>query len=298
MPGGFFSRRIKNVGEAFFSVRALAQILEFCYVCKQTQRAMRFRLTLYPDTKTTGNRIPLNYQYEQAGAIYRVMAAASEEYSAWLHDNGFRLGNKQFRLFCYSQFQIPQYQIDTRRECIEIQSDKLYWYISFLPEHSTEQFIRGIFQNQALEISNGRYTTRFRITGVEVMPPPHFGRQPLTFRTLSPLCIINSDSPGQTQYLSPAAPSAGEAIYNSLVNRYEAFYGKPFDGSREFKFEVIGEPRSKLITFKVGTPEQTRVRGYMCRFRLTADEQLMKVMYESGAGVKGSMGFGMVEMAE
>ena len=71
---------------------------------------MRFRLVLDVNRHAFGSRLPINYQYEQSAAIYRILSSADESYAEWLHDNGFRLeSGKTFKLFTYSRFKIDEY---------------------------------------------------------------------------------------------------------------------------------------------------------------------------------------------
>ena len=58
---------------------------------------------------------------------------------------------------------------------------------------------------------------------------------------------------------------------------------------------MLNEPKSVLVKIKSDTPEQTKVRDYMCRFRMKAPLELMKIMYESGIGEECSQGFGCVK---
>ena len=81
----------------------------------------------------------------------------------------------------------------------------------------------------------------------------------------------------------------------SLLNRYVAYYGKPYQGILNYDFTVTNVLKSKLITIKADTPQQTRVKGFLCEFRMKAPKELMNIMYESGIAEKGSSGFGMVE---
>ena len=69
-----------------------------------------------------------------------------------------------------------------------------------------------------------------------------------------------------------------------------------FNSDFDFKFETLSKPKSVLVTIKSGTPQQTRVRGFMCKYRMTAPSELMKIAYDAGVGEKGSLGFGMVEV--
>ena len=67
---------------------------------------MRFTLHLSIDKKVYGNALPLSYQYELASYIYHTLAKGNEEYANWLHENGFSLEGKQFRLFAFSSLKI------------------------------------------------------------------------------------------------------------------------------------------------------------------------------------------------
>ena len=49
---------------------------------------MRFKLILEVNRKAFGNILPINYQYEQSAAIYKILSRADKDYSTWLHNNG------------------------------------------------------------------------------------------------------------------------------------------------------------------------------------------------------------------
>lgn len=254
---------------------------------------MRFKLILQLD-KRCGNRLPFNYQYEQMGVIYKILSLSSETYSNWLHNNGFELNGKQFKLFTYSSLIIPSLQLDKEHGCLQIDSDTVEWHISFLPEKSTQQFIQGVFMEQTFQLGNRHHAVQFKVQSIEVLPALNCEEE-AEFKTLSPMCISRREENGKTTYLSPADPYAKGAILNSLLNRYTAYYGKPYRGTLDYDFNVLNEPKSKLITIKADTPQQTRVKGFLCEFRMKAPKELMNIMYESGVAAKGSSGFGMVK---
>ncbi|MDO5665193.1 MAG: CRISPR-associated endoribonuclease Cas6 [Bacteroidia bacterium] len=255
---------------------------------------MRFKLTLQIDKTSFGCKIPINYNYEISSLVYRVLSKSDDAFSHWLHENGFQKGNKRFKLFTFSRLQIPQYRIEN--ECIRILSDTVDWQISFLPDRSTQEFIRGVFQNQTFELGTRVANVRFHVREVSVMPPPIFA-ETMVFETLSPICISLRRKNGKVDYISPDHPEAQSLIRKNLLNKYFVFHGKEYDSEFNFNFEVLSKPKSVLVTIKSGTPQETRVRGFMCRFRMTAPEELMRVMYEAGAGEKGSVGFGMCSVA-
>lgn len=256
---------------------------------------MRFKLTLSL-INSFGRKLPLNYQYEQSAAIYRILAQANEEYTTWLHENGFKLeSGKSFKLFSFSRFEIEKYRILKQTAEMEILSDNVVWYISFLPEKSTEQFIKGIFNNQQFEVGTRKSNVRFQVQNIEVILLPIFAAT-MTYRTLSPVCLALKQEKGYEQYISPAHPEARRLIRINLLDKYKVSTGDKFPISDfPFEIDVLDEPKSSLITIKANTPEESRVRGFMCRFTLTAPVELQKILYESGCGGKNSQGFGMVE---
>lgn len=257
---------------------------------------MRFKLTLSLEKNEGGNALPLSCQYEMFSSLLGILSQSNRAYSQWLHDNGFTLGKKTFKLFTFSRFLIPNYRINKIDKTIIIDCPTIYLYLSFLPERSTEEFIRGIFINRSFDLGDYRHRVHLTIDNIELQAEPDFTNE-LRFETLSPinLSVRNDESP-HPQYLSLDDPAAGELIMNGLINRYIAFYGQEYTGDRAYHFQVLTQPKPVLITIKAHTPEETKVRGYLCRFRMKADPRLMKIMYDAGCGEKGSQGFGMVKV--
>ncbi len=254
---------------------------------------MRFKIILIPDKKTFGDRIPLNYQYECSAVIYKILSQSDEAYSQWLHDNGFRMEGKQFKLFTFSRLKVDKWKI--QGAYLQILSDKVEWEISFLPERSTQEFIQGLFKEQSFELGDRNAKVRFTVQGIELIPSPVF-TQTMQFECLTPVCLNYKRDDGGYNYIDPEHVAAPELIKQNLLNKFEAYKGEAFiQNSIPFDFKVLSKPKSSLITIKANTPEETRIRGFHCRFQLTAPAELMKIMYESGIGGKNSIGFGMVK---
>lgn len=257
---------------------------------------MRFKLTLKIDREKYGDLLPLSYQYEASSAIYRILSRADKDYATWLHNNGFYMEKgKKFKLFTFSRI-FGQFKIykDTGR--IRYWGDTAEWYVSFLPEKTTQKFIEGLFVNQIFEIGDKKSAVQFHIVCVEAMPEPEYSEE-MEFETLSPMCIKLKNENGKTDYLSPADVRAPFLVFNGLLDRYKIFYGEPLPCSpADCKLEVTSEPKSALILIKAGTMAQTNVRGFQCRFKVKAPVEIMKLIYNSGIGAQNSIGFGCVEV--
>ena len=253
---------------------------------------MRFNLTLTVEKEFYGNHLPINYQYELSSFVYAAINRSNSVYSTWLHENGFTVDNKNFRLFCFSNLLISQYKIVSDRLIIE--SPTVEWEISFLPEQSTEAFINGVFSEQVFSIGDKQSKVQLRVSSIELMPEPAF-RETETFRTLSPVCITRRlTEEKKVFYESPDSLYAREAILMNLKNKYAAFYVHEFTGNDKIELTLLTTPQSKLINIKTDTPQQTKVRAYSFKFKLKADPQLLHVMYHCGLGEKNAMGFGCV----
>lgn len=252
---------------------------------------MRFKLTLKVLSSGLKYSIPINYHYELSAAIYKILASSDVAYAEWLHDNGFNCDTKRFKLFTFSDLVVPRYELDRDRGRMNIMSSEIYWYLGFLPEKSTKQFIKGLFQEQTFRLCDKDSGVDFRITDVEILPGMPEGAE--MFTTLSPVCVSMRQGPGPSVYLSPESPYYKTGLLVGLLARYKAFFGKEYEGEVYCDFKVLDNPRSVLLKIKAGTPQQTFVRGYRYRFSLRLPEPLMWIAYESGLGEKGSLGFGM-----
>ena len=277
---------------------------------------MRFKLILNVEKQARGTLLPLNYQYELASAIYKILANADQQYSDWLHKNGFMFENwKKFKLFTFSRFRIRQWKIEKGSDRLQILSDSVEWELSFLPQQATRDFIQGIFLNRMFEIGDSKSSVLFSVREIVLLDPPEF-REEMTFRTMSPLCLKEIDSDKRTTvYLSPKDERAPFILFNGLMDKYRMAARKCFTDCEkaesnltgavekepafsldDCKLTLLEEPKSVLVKIKADTPQQTFVRGYMGVLRVRAPKELMRVMYEGGAGSHCSLGFGCLRV--
>lgn len=254
---------------------------------------MRFKLRLQVIRKSFGNKLPINYQYELSAAIYKILSRSDISFSEWLHENGFVADNKRFKLFTFSHLIIPHFKIDKEQERLILESDIVEWYISFLPEKSTQQFIEGIFMEQKFQIGDKISVVDFLIKEVQIVSTIKY-KQEMCFDSISPICISHRVTVDKTDYLHPTHPKFSEGLLTGLLARYKSLYGKDYNAPISYNFMLLNTPKSTLVKIKSDTPQQTYVRGYRFKFKISLPEELMKVMYESGVGEKNSIGFGMV----
>ncbi len=160
--------------------------------------------------------------------------------------------------------QIPQYR--TEESFMKILSDTADWYLSFLPERSTQEFIQGVFREQQFELGNRQARIRCRVQSIEMLPLPQFTDQ-MSFRTLSLMCLTLKRENGTDEYVAPDHPMAKELIMQNLLDKYKAATGNDFpDNDFAFDFKLTNQPRSSLITIKADTSYNFTFVLFFCRF--------------------------------
>lgn len=270
---------------------------------------MRIKIT-FKQTKPD-QLMPINYQYPLHSFIYHTIERSDSEYSKWLHESGLMSGNKKFKYFTFSKLNIPDSGITDLygKKYINIKSDRFELTVSMLSEKTVEHFIIGMFQKQRVKIYDGNIESEFFINTVEMIPEPEFRRE-MTFKTISPVVLSRNtiyNGKESQEYISPADKEYAGFFIKNLLEKHNTLYqsrqasshnieiNNITEDSQTLTFEQTGEYKSKLITIKEGTHEESRVRGYFYTFRLKGDPDIIRTGYEAGFGKQCSLGFGCAE---
>lgn len=262
---------------------------------------MRFRLTFRMNGDRNCDSIPISYQYPISAWIYKMINEGDPVFSGWLHDQGYIMGNKSYKLFTFSRLQIPKKQFVIKGDRMILKSGEIILYLSFLMESAAEPFILGLFRNQEMIIGNKTGRATFSVKLIERLADPDF-RETMNFRLLSPI-VINRYDGNHGKYLSPGDPDFAQLFFSNLICKFTAtalFRKKSLNPDEIGKavlmsFKLLSEPKSKLVQIKEGTPQATNIRGFLCDFQVTAPVELVKTGYDAGFGEKNSLGFGYAE---
>lgn len=257
---------------------------------------MRFKLKLQLEPQVSGREIPINYQYELASVIYKIIANGDEQYSKMLHEDGFTSTTKHFKLFTFSNLIAPNRGIEFKKgtDRLVVKADAIEWYLGFVPEKSTQRFVQGVFTDQRFRLADNVSGAWFRIAEVQLMPSVEWTPE-TEFETISPISVSKHvEGKQHAVYIGPDDEAYEKALLTGLVERYKAINGRDYEGEKYCRLTVTNVPKSTLITIKAGTKDETRVRGFRYRFKIDLPQELMEIAYECGLGERGSMGFGMI----
>lgn len=262
---------------------------------------MRIQLSLQPKRPFS---VTLHYQQYLSAVVYSLIAQASAGHAAWLHDRGYGHNGKHFKHFTFSRLMFPERPfIQDGRIFIDGQ---FQWLVSIYAESTILQLIIGLFERRTVTI--GQANNEARILGVDIIPEPAFSGN-MKFVTLSPVLVkkpVNVSRNGNeklsAEYLMPGHPEAGFYLNKNLVSKYLSLHPEIRETDKSLLFlpdeEYIRRKEgkiSKLIAFKNGSEEETRMRAFECPFMLEGDTELIRIAYECGLGDNNAMGFGMIE---
>jgi CRISPR-associated endoribonuclease Cas6 len=254
---------------------------------------MRFRITL-SRADHNRNTIPINYQYFLSAWIYNIINLSDKDYGQFLHSTGYTSGNKKFKYFNFSPLKIQKFNILRQDALLEIWDNTLSFELSFYIEQSAEHFIIGLFQNQKVFIGDRLHGMNFTVQQIEKLPDANIS-QTQSYRALSPIVIsYRTRDSKYAQYLSPEISEYSNLFINNIIEKYFTLHNE--QNKPDIQMRITSKPYSKLITIKPNTPFETKIRGYVYNFELTAPDYIHQLLYHVGAGEKNSMGFGWVEV--
>lgn len=255
---------------------------------------MRFLLRLYSNDSV----LPINYQYPLSAAIYKILDMADKEYAQFLHENGY---GKGFKLFCFSGFQ----------ERLKAQGDRLLFFnntvsfhISFHLPEASQNFIKGLFLLQKIDIADKKTKTTFTIQSVEALTPVFRNRRENEIITLdvqaaSPIVAGVKNEKGNYDFLSPDDKRFTESLIHNWKEKIKSVYPAVHPEAIVLSIEIIPKttpPKSRLITIKADTTAETKIRGYFnFGMRILGEKRFVELLYNSGLGLYNAMGMGSMK---
>jgi len=228
--------------------------------------------------------VPWDYRTSLTRVIYDTVALSDAEYSRWLHDEGFKKGNKAYRLFVYSDLQ-PQHCI-AEKEGLRV-SQLLTWQVASPDLRFAEKFMDGLQKkNHRLDL----FQTTFNVIDMLQLETPSFQGN-LVPNTISPIVVstYNPQISRHPVYLSPDQPEFVHSLEKNLIAKWEAFHGRTWNGG---ELGIRGwNPQNKLIRVF-----HTNIRAWYLKTQIWGPEELIRFAYDAGLGEKNSQGFGMLEV--
>nr|NQU93136.1 CRISPR-associated endoribonuclease Cas6 [Bacteroidota bacterium] len=257
--------------------------------------------------KLSGKRqvLPLNYQYPLSAWIYKVLERGDREFSAFLHEQGFKMENqKTFKLFTFSNLQFPRNTSRhmKRTDRLEIFADRVWLTLAFQIPVAAEKFVAGLFNDQEAEIGDRISKVEMDVGTIEMLKEPEFTER-MIIHTLSPIVVTRkTENDKQEQYLKPGDADYDFLFFKNLLDKYNAYQRQMQQetesiDTKMLQFKCLTEnPKSQLQHIKAFTIAEVKVRGYRFDFEIIAPPALIKTGLDSGFGAMNAVGFGCGEV--
>ena len=173
-----------------------------------------------------------------------------------------------------------------------------------LPQ-AAENFIKGLFMQQQLDIADKKSKARFDIQSVESLPDPLQAYKPqelinIVLKPLSPVVAGVPVEKGKYEFLSPEDIRFTESLLYNWRSKIAVGYDENTASSALLMMEVIPIKisfKSRLITIKAYTPEETKIRGWMnFGLKVTGEKRFAELLLNAGTGIYNSQGMGCLEI--
>lgn len=260
---------------------------------------MRLLLTL--TTSENNPVLPINYQYPLSAVIYKIIQRADVRYAEFLHKQGYGSEHKHFKLFTFSDLTIP-FKIQQDRLLLTGREAKLI--ICFHIPEAMENFVKGLFAHQQIEIADIKSRVQFTVSQVEMLPVLngiHGSDESIVvqLQSLSPVVAGMKNDKGNYDYLSPEEPAFKKAIVYNWKEKYATLYGQTAAENVFSKLQLevtqAHNTRSRLITIKANTEQQTRIRGFThFKLNVQAPKSALELAMNAGMGLHNAQGMGCV----
>ncbi len=267
---------------------------------------MKFLLSLHNPYATNHNPdisnqiIPINYQYPLSAAIYKILAKGDDEYAAFLHKKGY---GKGYKMFTFSDLK-GSFKI--RKDRMHILSPTIEFIINFHLPEASRTFIEGLFRSEEIIIADNKSKAKFSVMRVLNLPSIWKNDEKenqivrKTVRTASAIVSGEKKENGQYNFLGPEDQGYTDTLKYSWRNKIRTLFDDDIANRAVLKVDIeyFQNPyRSRLITIKAGTPEETTIKGFLnFKLQLTAEKQFIDILLNTGAGVYNAQGMGCLEM--
>ncbi len=223
-------------------------------------------------------RLPRSYQSILQGFIYHIFK--QEDYGFFIHDEGYRLNEKTFKMFTFSNL-IGPYQLE----------DKTIIYdknVSFYIASQSMEFMQYVYQYLETKKEMVLHHQVLTLKNIELDDPPYIeGIQELYLKTLSPVVAYKT----KDQYVHYFKPSDKEFEDLCLCNLEEKNLAiqEPIQDI-VFSIHKINYEKKRIVRFK-----NTFYVAYLTEMYVSTNYETLNLIYNTGLSAKGSAGFGMVK---
>lgn len=243
--------------------------------------------------------VPFDYQYAIQEWIYRTLSRHDHDLATKLHDVGYTLGGKQFKLFSFGRWQSFPYKQELNGYRFTNNHSEIT--ISFLLPEILESFVTGCFLNSQ-HTFHFKHGIKIPISTSEIVlaEPPHFVDGTMHYRLITGarISLPPLEKGKHQQYISPNDTSDyGERLVRNLMHKLQA--SNQVLSAEQSKHIIQFILQSDIRSQKINVPKNGDTIEsivYKYDFALDAPAPIHRTLYYAGAGEENTLGMGWVEI--
>lgn len=233
---------------------------------------------------TSDIKLNYNYYYELMKEIYKSFEICNSDYAMKIHDEGFKIENKIYKLFNHQLF---IENANYTKECIEIEKGSKCKLIISGVDEIVKNIVFGFLEKGTLELFNNK----FAILNVENDKKIKFNNITL-YKVRNPIVATRQDENKRIIFINPFEEDYYRVLANNLMRKYKLIYNKEYEGELYFDIENTLNIKKRFISNIKST---SKLIGYSdFELYLVADADMQKVAYYCGLGSSNSLGMGAV----
>lgn len=228
--------------------------------------------------------LPLHYNKAVQGMIYHQI----REYLPELHERGYVIGSRVFRLFVFSRIEGTVVKVGNGK--ISFKSP-VRIKIGSPKEAFLEYLANSLLRSHEVNIGG----SSLEVDSVTIMKNPDFSSGCIKVRALSPITVYSTLMTAvgrkKTYYYHPEEKEFSEQIRNNILKK-----GALLGVSADDAFFSIEPYRVKNTDLKTVYYNNFVIKGWLGQYILRGIPELLDIAYDTGIGAKNSQGFGMIEV--
>lgn len=250
---------------------------------------MRLKIELISNQKV---KLPVGYNAYIQALVYNFLDKAD---SKWLHDEGYKFENRQFRLFTFSS--ILERGDYIREKKLFIFPENISFYISSPLEWVLEQIAKNFIKSTKVRIGSNDLI----ISSIDVMKPVKFTNSSIKVRAITPIevhsTIVKPDGKKLTYYYSPFEKEFNNLINENSKKKWKSLFRKDCEYNISIYPHFRGSGYERIVYFGTGD-NKTIIKGWKGYFEVSGEIEILQFIYDAGLGSRNSQGFGMVEVVD
>ncbi|MBT9283189.1 MAG: CRISPR-associated endoribonuclease Cas6 [Hydrogenibacillus schlegelii] len=229
-------------------------------------------------------QLPFEHNHILQAIIYRWIDHPGLR--AYLHDHGFVLEKRPFKLFVFSRL---MGKISVREDKKGIVFHPPFRMVIASPiERLVHELAAGLLKRPEIHI-NGQNAVVETVEAVSTV----VADRSITVRAISPITVysrLESSGRPYTYYYSPFESRFEALVRHNLIKKYILVFARPpEDPSFQVEPIYVHKEDQKIVRFR-----GTIIKGWLGTYRLTGDPKLLELALSAGLGSKNSQGFGCV----